>query len=458
MLSSFAVLLVLYHVIMMAGNLHVTADDIRYTGMHARTMLAVYQVLVVSVLLSTHSVFLYFIRVVKKDKTSFVLVRLPLDVGESAPATPLAARNRAQDPQGQERQWQERQWQEKQWQELQLHEKQSHERERDFQRQRAASAGLADAHWQDPEKDAAREAEEHRPEAGSRATSVRAPGDAGSTQYAAEDASISVSEASGDAVPLSIVFESSANLDLYVLYVNFVGLVLWDTFVSFNFATPDSNFVLVCGLVCGWILNSLSKECRCHVFLAPAPPGQKLVFLFYSGVFVLVMSLGALHWRVPDDLDTGMRVNLYLPAFCSGLFWTGISADVAFTGVVNQGATKGILYDSRRSLPTFLLVMCVSALYSSPETRQSVLAYTAGLSRLALLHLLLIEPVLIFLSIYVMVIALEKQRSTDFTLVMVLVQGARVAYRSEQHDGVALTAIAACVLLVSVHVSRLVRG
>jgi hypothetical protein len=96
---------------------------------------------------------------------------------------------------------------------------------------------------------------------------------------------------------------------------------------------------------------------------------------------------------------------------------------LAFTGVVNQGATKGILYDARRSLPTFVLVMCVSALYSSPETRENVLAYTSSLSRLALLHLLLIEPVLTFLSIYVMVIALEKQRSTDFTLVMVLVQG-----------------------------------
>jgi hypothetical protein len=259
-------------------------------------------------------------------------------------------------------------------------------------------------------------------------------------------------------VPLSIVFESSTNLDLYVLYVNFVGLVLWDTFVSFNFATHDSNFVLVSGLVCGWIFNSLSKECRCHVFPAPAQPGQKLAFLFYSAMFVIVMTLGAVQWRLPEDLDTGLRLNLYLPAFCSGLFWTGISADVAFTGVVNQSAIKGILYDARRSIPTFLLVMCVSALYSSPETRQSVLAYTSGLSRLALLHLLLIEPVLIFLSIYVMVIALEKQRSTDFTLVMVLVQGARVAYRSEKYDGAVIAAIAASVLLLSVHVSRLVRG
>jgi hypothetical protein len=87
-----------------------------------------------------------------------------------------------------------------------------------------------------------------------------------------------------------------------------------------------------------------------------------------------------------------------------------------------------------------------------------VMTYTSTLSRLALLHLLLIEPVLIFLSMYVMIIALEKQRSTDFTVAMVLVQGVRVAYRSEQYDIVAISAITASVLLVSVHVSRLLRG
>lgn len=458
MLSSFVVQLTLYVVVMVAGNLHMTADDIRNTGMHARTMLAVYQVLVVSVLLFAHSVFLYFIRVVKSDKASFVLVRRPLVVGESAPATPRGAPHRAQELQWQEPQWQERQWQERQWQEKQGQERRHLESEREFQRQRAAVASLADAHWQDPEEDVAGDAEKEAGSRGPRAPSAGSAHCAGSAHYAAETASVTVSEASGDAVPLSIVFESSFNLDLYVLYVNFVGLVLWDTFVSFNFATHDSSFVLVSGLVCGWLCNSLSKECRCNLFPAPAQPGQKLAFLFYASMFVLVMALGAVQWRVPPDLDTALRVNLYLPAFCSGLFWTGISADVAFTGVVNQSATKGILYDARRSLPTFLLVMCVSALYSSPETRQSVLAYTAGLSRLALLHLLLIEPVLIFLSIYVMVIALEKQRSTDFTLVMVLVQGVRVAYRSEEYDAVVIAAIAASVLLLSVHVSRLMRG
>jgi hypothetical protein len=61
--------------------------------------------------------------------------------------------------------------------------------------------------------------------------------------------------AMSDPLPLQIVFERSANLDMYFLYVTFVGLMLWSTFVSFNFATQDSNFVVVFGLVTGWIGN-----------------------------------------------------------------------------------------------------------------------------------------------------------------------------------------------------------
>lgn len=84
--------------------------------------------------------------------------------------------------------------------------------------------------------------------------------------------------------------------------------------------------------------------------------------------------------------------------------------------------------------------------------------YIGTLSRLATVHLLLIEPVLLFVSIYVMIIAFEKQRSTDFILAMVLVQGICVVYRSETYDGIAIACIAACVLLLSVHVTRLLRS
>jgi hypothetical protein len=249
---------------------------------------------------------------------------------------------------------------------------------------------------------------------------------------------------------------------LYVLYVNFIGLVLWDTFVCFNFATYDSCFVLVCGMVAGWICNSLSKECYCHKGKVPVVLGQKIMVLFYSFMFVLIVSLAAAKWQAPYDLHMSQQLNLYVPAFFSGMFWTGISSDVAFTDIV-QGSlegsvSRGILYDARRALPTFLLVMCVSALYSSPDTRSSVLDYIRGLSRLATVHVLLLEPVLLFVGLYVMIIAFEKQRGADFMIAMVLVQGISVVYRSEMFDAVVIALIIACVLLLSVHVTRLLRS
>ncbi len=79
-----------------------------------------------------------------------------------------------------------------------------------------------------------------------------------------------------DPLPLSIVFEKSTNLDLYVLYVNFLGLMLWGTFISFNFSTPDTNFFVMSGIVLGWTFHTLSGQCRCHESKTPPVAGEKL--------------------------------------------------------------------------------------------------------------------------------------------------------------------------------------
>lgn len=272
------------------------------------------------------------------------------------------------------------------------------------------------------------------------------------------DAQSECLSAASDPLPLNIVFERSWNLDLYVLYVNFVGLMLWCTFVSFNFSTSDSSFVLMSGIVLGWIINTMSKECRCHESKSPPVKGEKLRILSCAGLSSLIMALGAVNWEVPADIQFADAVNLYVPALCAGFFWTAVGHEVAFAGVQNLHVTRGILYDARRSLPTFLLVVTVSALCSSPETRAAVVSYVGGLSRLAAVHLLLLEPVLIFLSLYVMVIALEKQRGMDFSIALVLVEGIYIAYRRETYDALVITTIAASVLLFSVHASHLLRA
>jgi hypothetical protein len=57
MLGTFCVLLGMYMFIMIIGNLHLEFDDMRQTGLHVRTMIAVYQVLIVTVMIFVHSIF-----------------------------------------------------------------------------------------------------------------------------------------------------------------------------------------------------------------------------------------------------------------------------------------------------------------------------------------------------------------------------------------------------------------
>jgi hypothetical protein len=103
--------------------------------------------------------------------------------------------------------------------------------------------------------------------------------------------------------------------------------------VCFNFATFDSNFIIVFGMVAGWVCNSFSKECRCF---GKAAPGQKVLVLLYSSMFILIMSLGASKWQAAADLRVPEQLNLYIPAFCSRMFLTAISTEVAFTDIVQR--------------------------------------------------------------------------------------------------------------------------
>ncbi len=402
MLWRFLVLLALYTTVMLVGNMRFREDDVRLTGLNARTLVAAMQVGIVSAVLCAHAVFMFFIKVVKHERTTFVLV-------SARSCSPnLVARSES-------------------------------------------SCGRFAIDDVDAETAPAETASRTSKDTAYGRTSAEA--DNGSDHIEARSELLSESS---DPLSLQVVFERSSDLDLYFLYVTFVGLVLWCTFVSFNFATYDSNFMVTAGMVIGWVANMLSRECRFHESRTEPAPGGKLRVLFYSCMSLMIIALGSLHWREPADMHPSSAPNLYIPSICSGMFWTAVSHEVAFTGV--QNVSRGILYDTRRSLPTFLLLVAVSALCCSPETCERVFDYIGGLSRLAAVHLLLIEPVLIFLSLYVMIIALEKQRCTDFGIVLVLVQGIYIACHRDKYDTAITATIAASVLLFAAHTAQLVRG
>jgi hypothetical protein len=59
---------------MFIGNMHFRLDDVRLTGHHTRVFVAALQVMIVSALVCVHTIFMFFIRIVKQERTAFVLV------------------------------------------------------------------------------------------------------------------------------------------------------------------------------------------------------------------------------------------------------------------------------------------------------------------------------------------------------------------------------------------------
>lgn len=205
-----------------------------------------------------------------------------------------------------------------------------------------------------------------------------------------------------------IVFTHN-NLDLYVLYVNFLGAVLWQTFVSFNFSTPYSNFCFICGLTSGWFAAQAVYDDNIHL--------QRLCTVRNSSLLIcmiIVLFLASSQILVPDIHTHTLAVNTMLMAG-SGCALTFLGSHMYFKSDKKQ-SSKGILYDSQRAMPSFFLVMTISALYSSPTSRTIALDYLSHLSRIALFHLLGLEPVIKAFAIYVLLMSLEKQNATDLLI------------------------------------------
>ena len=198
MLSRFLVLLTLYTCVMFVGNLRFGQDDTRLTGVHIRTLVSALQVWIISVLLSIYSLFMFFIHVVKSERNSFVLVLRRASGDEMS----LFDLEDAQPEEGGPK-----------------------------ARFDTASAALPQATSTFETEPRAFDAESKAQFAEPRAFDAEskppfAEPKAPFAEPKAFDAESDVLSVMSDPLPLSIVFEKSTNLDLYVLYVNFLGLML----------------------------------------------------------------------------------------------------------------------------------------------------------------------------------------------------------------------------------------
>ena len=247
----------------------------------------------------------------------------------------------------------------------------------------------------------------------------------------------------------AIVFDSAERLDMYILYVLCIGAILWNTFLSFNFATTNTNTSFITGITVGFVLNT--------IYLQVATRRTYAKMFWVSIYFVLFTTILVLTWQhiyVIDDMDVIMVYGMYISSFFSGVFWTAIGNEFSFQGRSNL-EKHGIYYDSKRAIPMFITIMLLNGLCIAPETRNVVLLYIYSLSRLATFHLLCIEPALKFLSIYIMLIRLEKKKIFDFVTAVVIVHAIHiVSYCSyERYHVTDIILIICSAILFGVHMA-----
>lgn len=382
---SFCAQLFLLGINMMVAHTQFDYDDIQTEGLHMRIVITVIQVIILQVIILAYIALSCVISVVKRDRKSFVVVSMPTTPLSTLQVPPLDAES---------------------------------PHDTDVPIERANDAESNTASQQPPLHE---------------------------DDIFTED-SVSVGSVLDDP---AVVFEKGSHLDLYVLYVNIVGVVLWQTMLSFNFKLYNSNLVFVIGIACGWFWSQMYSRKNTSLAMPLS------YFVAYTCAFIAVCGICCDEWHQHAELDTLTSINLLLPSFMCGMFWTAISSNMSFEG--RHMCRQGILHDSQRALPTFLLVMSVAALYSSPDTRTEVFIYVNSLSRMASMHLFLIEPISKFTCIYVTIIALERKQATNVTMALVVVQGFSYVLLQPYYDGLSITLLVACVLLTTIHATWMTR-
>ena len=181
--------------VMHISSLQLSEDDLRVGGLHIRTMISVLQVFVISLVLGSKYMFTFLVGMIKRDRQRFVLVDIKHDSVDA-----LNVEQGVDD----------------------CH---------------SESVSISKCHTEVPSTNT-EQTNFNAPAAEQLSTVIQ------NNIAAVDSLSRHTDTASNLSIEselrLSIVFDNSTSLDIYVMYISLVGVVLWQTFLSFNFSTYNT--------------------------------------------------------------------------------------------------------------------------------------------------------------------------------------------------------------------------
>jgi hypothetical protein len=250
----------------------------------------------------------------------------------------------------------------------------------------------------------------------------------------------------------AITFENKGALRKYITQVHMVGIVLWSTMLCSDYALDQTAFMFLLGMLIGNVATVAFKVHEKQMRAAK----MRMYAVYWAFISVLVCM-----YLVHD----GSKVILYtegqLGIQPANLAWTDALWLVnVLLSPLSCGCTWTFWVDANTLLEHYPTSIYTCLLLSIPVLMSVDRAYITSVSlrnnALLTVHLFVTEPVLKFMTIYVLTLSLEVESVVDVLVVNAAVSG--ICYvifssHSEVFDAIVGFLIT---LLLLFHIARLV--
>jgi len=229
----------------------------------------------------------------------------------------------------------------------------------------------------------------------------------------------------------TIVFASPSSLREYVLNTHYIGVLLWGTFYAFDFGTTMAFYWFVYGLLLGWLVRIWQAGPQVNISLC----------VVYVGLFATVMGVNRPH--LYDLIDTDMLCFAVLLPAAFGFGW------------MNCIGHERIVDNVENALVTSVLVCGIVMATSNWAPLFALLARERAL----FVYILLAEPLLKGLALYVLVLSVLTRHHQQILFAFICVYALACIEQGQTTEPVQLaTSLLAVFSLLLVQCVRICRA
>jgi hypothetical protein len=217
----------------------------------------------------------------------------------------------------------------------------------------------------------------------------------------------------------SITFESKSALRKYITQVHLVGIVLWSTMLCSDYALDQTAFMFLLGMLLGNVATVAFKVYEKHMRMSTL----RMYSVYWALIGVLVVM-----YLVHDGSKVIEYTEDQLGIQPRNLAWTDALWLVnVLLSPLSCGCTWTFWVDANTLLEHYPTSIYTCLLLSIPVLMSVDRGYISNISMrynaLVTVHLFVTEPVLKFMTMYVLTLSLEVESVIDVLVVNAAVSG-----------------------------------